>query len=323
MPRPAPRFRNYVGHKETVDFLRRQLAGALARKEPFPHSLFLGPSGVGKTRLSTALATEYGTTLVQAMGNDERPSLSRKLAGLATGDLLLIDECHRLRPLEQELLCEAIDLNSIPSGDRNRADLAEEGKRIPLQPWTLILATDQPGVLLDALRKRMVIEVSLEYYPIDELKVITESMAAELNLLLTPQAAKLVAEIAGGLPRKAKQLLQNLRYYHPASECNQLGQKHVREFLTALGVDKNGLSGIERRYMQFVLEMGSASAESIALALGTDTEFVRRQVEPNLVRRRLVKITSSGRKVTALGEKLMLGTAATSPSPPAGEEELP
>jgi Holliday junction DNA helicase RuvB len=302
MPRPVPKFHDYIGQKRIVDYLRRLIDGALTRNEPFPHTLMLGPSGVGKTRLSKALSTEFKTDVVEAMGYEDRAALSGKLVSLSTGDFLFIDECHRLHGPEQELLCEAIDRKSIPNTDRKRSDQGGAViERTVLKPWTLILATDQPGLLLDALRKRIDVEVSLPFYTGREMKEIVESMASDLNLLLSPQAALLLADVAVGLPRRAKQLLRNLRMFHPGAETQQLGLPEVREFLEASGVDKAGLNTSERRYLEVIVDLGGASLETLALGLGTDIDFVRRQIEPNLVRRRLVKITSAGRQITPKG----------------------
>jgi Holliday junction DNA helicase RuvB len=306
MPRPSPRFHDFIGLKPTVDYLRHLIDGATTRGEPLPHTMLLGPSGVGKTRLSRAIAAEYGTSLVEAMGFEDRACLTQKLVGLSTNDFLFIDECHRLRGLEQELLCQAIDGGTVPAPNQRRADPAvPQGEWIALKPWSLILATDQPGLLLDALRKRIDVEIPLAYYEVKELKEIVASMAGELNMLVSPQAARLIATISAGLPRRAKQILKNLRLYFPGSEARQISLEQVRGFLEASGFNEAGLNIMERRYLDFVADLGGASLESIASGLGTDSDDVRRQVEPNLVRRHLVKITSAGRKLTPKGVELL------------------
>jgi len=304
MPRPAPRFRDFVGQKPVVDLLRRQLEGAQDHNEPFPHALFHGPSGVGKSLLAQALAAEMGTDVVEAMGYDDRLSIGTKLTRLHDHDILLVDEAHRLGHAEQEILIEAIDRGSIPAPTPKSADrpVGNDG-RVALRPWTLILATDQPGVLLNALHKRIVLEIALDYYPLNELKEIVEAMAMQANLLLSPQAARLVAESSSGLPRRAKQLLLNLRLFHPHSENRQLGLSEVREFLDAYGYDEAGLSRQECRYLEAVARLGVGSLESIAQALGCDRAFVRRQIEPALLRRGLVRITPSGRQLTDSGRE--------------------
>src|SRR5262249_20812118 len=148
--------------------------------------------------------------------------LAQKLAELRTGDFLLIDECHRLGPYEQELLCEAIDQKSIPDlGQAGDQQTPAEG-RVSLQPWTLVLATDQPWRLLDALLKRIVIQVFLGFYSPRELREIVAALAAREKLLLSPQATGLIAKMSRGLPRRAEHLLRELRLYFKDSETRQL-----------------------------------------------------------------------------------------------------
>lgn len=306
MPRRVPKFHEFVGQKKHVDFLGRLLAGAMARNEPFPHTLFLGPSGIGKTLLSRQLAKEYGTDVVEAMGYEDREVLGRKLKGLHANDFLHVDECQRLGFPEQEMLCEAIDRKSIPEPDPERTDReAAGGGRASIQPWTLVLATDQPGRLLPALRKRIVNQVGLTYYPTRELKEIVEVLSDDADLLLSPQAARRIAEVAGGLPRLAKQLVQKLRLFHPDSEKRQLSIEDVREFLTAQGTDESGLDPMEQSYLAAVEELRGASLESLALMLGTDKAYVRSQIESALVRRGLVKIGPAGRQLTSSGRQLV------------------
>jgi Holliday junction DNA helicase RuvB len=322
MPRPVPRFFDFVGQRKLVDVLCRQLAGAMARKEPFPHTLFLGPSGVGKSLLARMLVKEYGTNLIEGMGYDDHVALSRKLSLLGLNDFLFIDECHRLGPLQQELLCEAIDRKSIPAPGGKGSERETEGdKRIALPPWSLALATDQPGRLLDALLKRVVLPVYFDYYPARELKEVVADLATRSNILVSPQAAGLVARVACGLPRKAKLLLQNLRLFHPDAETKQLGIEHVREFLGAIGTDQTGLGPMEVRYLEAVADLGGASLESIALVIGTDKTFVRRQIEAPLVRRALVTIAPGGRRLTPSGQKWVEEHRTSHPEPPTETDE--
>jgi holliday junction DNA helicase RuvB len=305
VPRPAPRFHGFIGHQETVELLRRQLAGALARKEPFPHALFMGPSGSGKTRLARTLAAEYGTTLLDGMGYNTRLDLSQKLGSLKLGDFLLVDESHRLGALEQELLCEAIDRLSVPNLSPADDKAAPAGGRLTLQPWTLLLATDQPGRLLDALQKRVVVQVELGFYAPAELKEVVEELATQEGLLLSPQAARVIATASGGLPRRARLHLRNLRLYIADSEKRQLGVPEVREFLAAFGIDEAGLGRMERRYLRELADLGVASLESLSLLLGTDPAYLKHNVEAHLVKLRLVKILPSGRRLTDRGRRYL------------------
>jgi Holliday junction DNA helicase RuvB len=302
MPRPTPRFHDFIGQRPVVALLRRQLGGAQACSEPFPHTLFHGRSGVGKSMLAQAVAAEMGTCVVPAMGYDDRHAVADKLATLRAHDLLFVDECHRLGHAEQELLCEAIDHDSIPASDPKGTDRppGDDG-RVTIPPWTLVLATDQPGRLLNALLKRIVIDIPLALYPVVELKEIVEVMAGKANVLLSPQAARLIAEVANGLPRQANQILKNLRLFHRDAETRQLGAPEVREYLDAAGYDPSGLNLQEVRYLEALDRQGVSSLTSLARALGSDANYVRDQVEPAILQRGLVRITPSGRRLTDAG----------------------
>jgi Holliday junction DNA helicase RuvB len=290
-----------------VERLKRLLAGAQARQQPFPHLLLLGPSGVGKTLLARTLAAEYGTRLLAAMGHDTRPRLAEHLAALLLCDFLFIDEAHRLGPLEQDLLCEAIDENSIPNTSRRENDRGEAAARVGLPPWTLIVASDQPGHLAAALLKRLHLQVDLDTYPPDEMKEVVEELAGHESLLLTPQAARLLAEASAGVPRRARGLLHTLRYHFADSEGRQIGQAEVREFLQSQGIDRRGLGSMEQRYLRRLATVGSASLQSLALSLHTDTVFLRREVEAPLVKRGLIEIGPSGRRLTVEGREWARG----------------
>jgi len=304
MPRPAPTFHDFIGHRKVVDLLRRQLAGAQARGRPFPPTLFTGASGLGKSLVAAALAAEYGTTMVSVTGDISRTDLVDRLITLNTNDFVFIDEAHALESPVQEVLYEPIDhfrVLRIPGSVAASAPREGDEATIAIRPCTIVLATDQPGLLNNALDKRMALCVALNYYPIDELKEIVDRMATDMDLLLSAQAAKLIAKASAGIPRRAKYHLRNLQNHFPNSENDHISVPQVKEFLATFDIDERGLGPQERQYCAYLKEVGSASLESLAIHLGVDPDFVRRQIEPLPMREGLVSIGSRGRKLTPAG----------------------
>jgi Holliday junction DNA helicase RuvB len=239
------------------------------------------------------------------MGYHSHGDLVERLKALKECDFFHIDEAHRLGPLEQELLCEAIDEGSVPDLLENAEKPAAERQRLRLPRWTLLLSTDQPGKLVNALHKRMVHEARLDLYMPRELREIVATQAGNLRLLLSPQGARLIAGASNGLPRLAKHHLEGLRFHFPDSENRQLGQRDVRAFFRSKGIDEFALGPMERRYLTELAKRHTASKEALALLLGTDSTFLSRRIEDNLHRRSLIEIGSRGRRLTRKGKALV------------------
>jgi len=305
--RPESRFNDFIGQRKSVGHLRRQLEGALARGEPFPHSLFTGTSGLGKTFLASAMAAEYKTAVHEAMGDIDRYGLAGKLVALKPSDFLLIDECHLLHHSAQELLMRAIDTKRVPAltRDTNGKKLDQPCKDIEIQPWTLILATDQPGRLLNALRKRIVIHEHLRPYSLKELREIVEYMAGQQNLLISHQAAGDIARASMGIARNARMRLQSLRLQFIDAEKRQLGRPEVREYLRSAGISQTGMDRLQRSYLRELAKRSNAALEAMARILGIDESYVQQQIETPLLRRGLVQIDSRGRQLTPKGKDLV------------------
>jgi Holliday junction DNA helicase RuvB len=295
LPRPAARFRDFVGQKQVIAPILRELHGAMSRGEPIPHIASIGPSGVGKSLFIRSLAAECGTQMIKAMGNEAVAEIRKKLVALKTCDFLFIDECHALKPDVQELLFEALDHRKLTAADGTEPT--------ELQPFTLALATDRPGALLNALHKRICTMIHFALYSTKELKEIIELIAKRKDLLLSPHAANQLARVCNGLPRKAEHFLLKLRLFYPDAEHQHLSLPHVEEFLSAFGIDECGLGAQEHCYLRYLEETGSASLETLSLILGTDPNYVLRQIEPALFHLRFVTIRPGGRTLTEKGKE--------------------
>jgi holliday junction DNA helicase RuvB len=308
MRRP-PVFCDFIGQKEAVDRLRRLGDGAQARKEAYPHCLLWGPSGLGKTLLARSLAKAYGSGFLETRGQLSREELIAKFTTVRPHDFIFIDESHLLKGTAQDLLLEIIDnLPTTPPKSKAADTRSEEGppERIPVPPCTIVLATDQPGALCNALRKRMAEQVPLRLYRVAELKEIAENIAKNIDILISPQAGRHLAIVAHGLPRTVRHYLQGIRLMFPESETNQITLRDVKEFLSERGVDAHGLGPEDRNYLMYLHAVGSASFESLAihLGLGRDTQFVRQEIELKLFHLKLVKIGTAGRQLTDLGKQV-------------------
>ena len=309
MPRPVPSFGKFVGHKPKVDYLRRQADGAKERGEPCAPVLFIGPSGVGKTLLGRALATHFGSNMILANGQESAHDLLAKLGQLRSGDFFFVDEAQNLSAKAQDLLLCVIDGEPLPPCDDPHRSAAT-GSHAAANPMaivrcTVVLATDRPGKLVNALQKRMEIKIRLGSYSLREMREIVSRQAKDMNLLISAQARNRIAKVAGGLPRSSQHLLNNLRRHFVAVEHQEISLPQVRQFLKAAGIDRNGLGQWERRYLRHLARVGKASLESLALRLGTDPDYVLRQVEPPLMRLCLISVGSSGRALTELGRKYL------------------
>ncbi len=282
------------------------------RREPFPNCLLRGTSGLGKTLLAKILAAHFGAGFVEGRGQLSRKELASKFTKIKLHDFVIVDEAHLLKVPAQDLLMEVIDdlVITVPRPKAAKNDKAESlPEKITVPRCTIVLATDQPGALCNALRRRMADQVPLRLYRVDEVKEIAEHIAKGIGVLISPQVARHLAVVSHGLPGRVKHYLDGLRLYFPNSETDQIGLLQTKEFLASRGIDEHGLGPEEQQYLRYLGEVESAALESLGLYIGTDDQFVRRQIEPILLRKRLIKIGNGGRQLTPGGRDVVKGMA--------------
>jgi Holliday junction resolvasome RuvABC ATP-dependent DNA helicase subunit len=258
---------------------------------------------MGKTRLSEALAAEYRTTCHRVLGRAKPEELCRKLVAAEHGDFLFLDEAHSLPRDTQEALFEVMDRGRIKDylGDQNRTARRDEEGRLVVPPVCVILASDQPGELLEALKRRMEHHIALTDYAVQELVEIGAAEASRLGLTVSPQAMRSLARAAQGQPRRINQYLKGLQRHFADAAGRMLRRQDVRAYLHSAGLDHLGLDAHQQGYIEELRSRGRASLGSLARQLGVDVPFVLSHIEPGLLRLRLVDIGSQGRRLTREG----------------------
>jgi Holliday junction DNA helicase RuvB len=319
MPRGPFHIGEFVGQREALEPVLRTQDGARFRAEPMPHLLFAGESGVGKSLAARELAKRADAEVLTFYGPARADAVAAKLVRARPLDYVYFDEAHGLPHEVQELLYPVIDASArnaaaelppvrgfIPPVPQQAAGAtipaAEGPPQVP--PVTMIFATNKPGELLAALLKR-VQRILFRRYTEDELREIVKRFASRRGVLISPQAARLVARMSHGLPRDAEQHLKKLRYHYREAEEQVLGTSHVCDYLRAFGFDVHGLEPIHRQYLRHLGELGRASRETLATLLGTDRDYVSAEIEPPLLRQLLITKGPHGRKLTKKGKALL------------------
>jgi len=297
------KFSEFVGHKDIVDNLKVSIQAAKQRKEPLEHVLLSGPPGLGKTSLSHIIAHEAGAKITATSG----PAIERAgdligiLTNLGRGDILFIDEIHRLSKVVEEFLYPAMESFQIDFV----IDKGPYAKTIKfnLKPFTLIGATTRSGLLASPLRGRFGIFYSLDFYKIEDLAKIVTHSTKVLGIEITDEAADEIARRARGTPRIANRLLRRIRDYAQVASVGKIDLKIASRSLDGLGIDKAGLDDLDRRVLKMILESyggGPVGIESLAASLNEEVDTIADTVEPYLLKAGYIKRTSRGRTATKL-----------------------
>ncbi|MCG3399082.1 Holliday junction branch migration DNA helicase RuvB [Staphylococcus massiliensis] len=293
--------RQYIGQSSIKSNLEVFIKAAKLREEPLDHVLLFGPPGLGKTTLSYIIANEMDVNVRTVSGPSiERPGdLAAILSGLQPGDVLFIDEIHRLSSVVEEVLYPAMEdffLDIvIGKGDEARSI------RVDLPPFTLVGATTRAGSLTGPLRDRFGVHLRLEYYKEHELKEIITRTAEVLGTSIDEESALEVAKRSRGTPRVANRLLKRVRDFQQVNGDEQIYIETTKHALNLLQVDDEGLDYIDHKMMSCIIEQykgGPVGLDTIAVSIGEERITIEDVYEPFLIQKGFLERTPRGRKAT-------------------------
>jgi len=295
-------FDEYVGQTTVVENLKIAIDAARRRGEPLDHILFYGPPGLGKTTLASLIARDMGQALRPTSGPTlEKPKdLVGILTALEEGDILFIDEIHRLGRVVEEFLYPAMEDYQIDF-IVDRGAYAKTLK-LPLKRFTLVGATTRAGMLSGPLRERFGITYHLDYYSAAELTRIVVRSAGVLGVPIDETGAHMIAARSRGTPRIANRLLRRVRDFAQVRAKGHVDGPVADEALKREGVDNLGLDRLDRAFLRTIIEHyggGPVGMAAIAATLTEDAETLEDVVEPYLLKEGFVARTASGRRATA------------------------
>jgi Holliday junction DNA helicase RuvB len=295
------RFAEFVGQRKIMGNLHVYVAAAKQRKEPLDHVLLCGPPGLGKTTVAHILANELGTNLATAHGPaiEHKGQLAALLTRMERGDVLFIDEIHRLSPVIEENLYTAVEdfRIDIVQGDGPYAATLQ----LPINPFTLIGATTRTGLLTNPMLSRFGIVERLDYYPAEDLAEVVRRSARLLQIELQDDAALELARRARGTPRIANRLLRRARDFALVLGDGKIDREVADEALTRLEVDGAGLDAMDRRLLRVIIEHykgGPVGIDTLAAVLSEPRDTIEDVYEPYLLQQGFLARTARGRVVT-------------------------
>jgi Holliday junction DNA helicase RuvB len=300
--RPA-NLKEFVGQRQITENLSVAIQAAKQRKEPLEHLLLSGPQGLGKTTLANIIAHEMGTKITSTSG----PAIERAgdligiLTNLGEGDILFIDEIHRLSKVVEEFLYPAMEQFQIDFV----IDKGPYAKTIKfnLKRFTLVGATTRSGLLSSPLRARFGLAYHLDFYSVEELVQILMRSARLLGVELEIEGAYEVARRSRGTPRVANRLLRRVRDYAQVRGDGRISRQVAEVALEAQGIDAFGLDEVDRKVLRVILEQyrgGPVGLEALAATLNEEVDTLAEVVEPYLLKAGLLRRTPRGREATQM-----------------------
>jgi Holliday junction DNA helicase RuvB len=298
--------KEFIGQKELCSKLQVLLQAAKGRNEPVEHMLLYGPPGLGKTTLAHIIAREMGSKIISTSG----PSLQRAgdlmgiLTNLNDGDVLFIDEIHRLSSVIEEFIYPAME-------DFKVDFVVDKGAfakviNVPLKRFTMIGATTRAGMLSAPLRDRFGLYYHLDFYPPEDLMQVVIRSAALLDIVINGEAAMTVATRSRGTPRIANRLLRRVRDYAAVKADGKVSPELATQALDVEGIDSMGLDGLDRKLIETIIKYyqgGPVGIEALGATLNEEIDTLVDMVEPFLLKIGFIQRTRRGRVVSAEAAK--------------------
>ena len=294
----------YIGQENLKNNLRVFIGAAKKRNETLDHVLFYGPPGLGKTTLANIIANEMNSKIIYVNGPSIEKSgdIASILTNLEPGDILFIDEIHRLPKVVEEILYPAMEdfklLITIPR------DTGSSTLNIDLPPFTLIGATTRIGDLSSPLRARFGIIEKINYYSIEELTTIVIRTARVFNISIDNKSAKEIASRSRGTPRIANRLFRRVRDFAEYNETNSISYKDCIKALKLLGIDEKGLDNVDMNYLLTLATRfngGPVGLDTLTSSIGEENHNIEDVYEPYLIKNGFIDKTPRGRILTKKG----------------------